>query len=105
MPKIVCDLRDSLYILNKFVLKSEKEELKHCQKGHALWIKYPEIKNYLKVKSKYVTLTSKTKLIAESHYRSNHPKNNNELFLPMNGYNVFLANTDLILINLKDEEY
>ncbi len=104
MPQNICKLRDSLYILNEFILKTEHNS-KNQTSCHALWINYLELNKYLKIRPKYVTLGSTTKLFSNSHYRSNHPKMKDEDFVPLNGYNICMSVIDKRVVDFNYNEY
>ena len=99
MPKSVCHLRDSLFILNKYILKKEKIQSTYSTQ---LWIDYFELKEYSTIRPKYVTLGSTTKLFSNSHYNRFHVSNSDENFLPNNGYEngICLSTLGLSKINL-----
>ena len=92
MPKTISLLRDSLFIIKRFLL--EYETVKTIIYGY--WINYPFLKPYFELstnfRSNYVALGSKNESFAlHSHDKYQHPSLPEEVFVLNNKYSLNLS--------------
>lgn len=90
IPESISNLRDSLFVLNDIILKTERIERE--KKCWGFWIENSDISKYALNRPHFISLGSSTKLFVQSHYKCFHPTQSDEHFLPNNGFDLKLGN-------------